>query len=78
MKKAAIVGTMVAYWVATAIIAIIAIGAPCGLAPDERCDLEGPSMFGRLLLIGPIGVLAASAVAFTLLTFLFRRMTKGR
>jgi len=52
-------------WALVLILAVFAIGAPCGLAPGEWCDTEGPNWFGAVLgMLGPFGVLALASVIY--------------
>jgi hypothetical protein len=67
------------YWALALILSGLAVVAPCGLAPGEWCELEGPSGFGSVLAaLGPAGVLLAAGVIYVGAMWLHVHLRKVR
>lgn len=66
------------YWVAALALAFLAIGAPCGFAPESECELHGPTTFGAVLgVLGPFGVIAIAAFVYAVFYGVLNRRLRG-
>jgi hypothetical protein len=68
----------IVFWAATIVFSLVAISGPCGLAPDERCELEGQGIFWFLDGIGPLTVLLIATPLYLALLALVIRSRKVR
>ena len=68
-----------AYWAVALLVAFAALLAPCGLAPGEWCELEGPNWFGSVLAgLGPSGVIVIAAAIYVATAYSMTRFWKAR
>ena len=66
------------YWCAALSLMFLAIGAPCGLAPSEVCEVQGPTLFGKALgVFGPLGTFMLASILYTVAVWLSHRRRKG-
>jgi hypothetical protein len=53
------------------------ITGPCGWAPGEWCDLEGPGWKAQTLYaVGPVGVMAIAVAVYFALRFVTRKLQR--
>lgn len=79
MSRAALAVLSVIYWAVALALAFLALGAPCGLVPDESCELRGPTLLGSVLgAIGPIGTLLVAGLIFYGLVLLSARLLRSK
>ena len=75
MKTIGLAGSICLYWLLVLCVAFLAAGAPCGLAPDASCELDGASALGALLgFLGPLGVVVCGALLHFLAWTVIRRL----
>jgi hypothetical protein len=78
VRRVVLVVSTGVYWLFALGVAALAELAPCGLAPGEWCELEGPTRIGAVLgNLGPVGVFVVALVIYATSIWLLVRRWKA-